>query len=1200
MARGGAPWVGRGSTRSEWVTGVRAGARGRRVRGAGGGRRAAASVVQSVAREGCGRPAPVGEDGVASEMVLRAAVSAAPPGAPPRPPGPPPPAGPTQPLPSSSTSPKTSPLPPRSELPRLPPPPSSPSPSSGRRSPASSPHSPLLARTRGSSSLTPAPAVPTPASSAPAKLGTGGPGRGGPSHPPRAPRPLPPPHRLIRQHSLAAVLGLFRGREERGGSGGAAGMAEEWPPVREEQESEELEEERCSSANNSRSHSIPSTSVPHLPQEARRKRRSSCHTDPCGLVVALPPPPHAIKKKPLTSEAVAAAAAATRRCSLTLPYAALYGSWQSTASAPGSRHGSSEMPPGGAGINRRAAAPSVAVEMTSMGAGGGQGAANSCSVSQSPAVPPTSTPMTTSSSTAPLLPSPPPEMGHSAPLRPVSEAMTNLLASSQQKVPMKDFGSEVRASMDIAHFLSQATLVLDVAETSLEGICDLLLTKLLEQDEPLCSVAEAKSILFTHDTLHLLARTIQGTATSENGSFDYDQSWICALGNLPSLQRRHVAIARLKQPANMGRTSKQVKLFILVLCPSKEKGTKNSLETGRTFATIFADMDFRQRLLEATNEEEFKRLIIKHSQELAEEQQVTNDKRIEMNHERVEEFEYQEKRCSFARGLREDLERRLPHYLSDYKDGVVGHKTLQKVISTTFFLYFACILPAIAFGVLNDHNTHGRIDVKKVIIGQVIGGVFWGVFSGQPLLIQLTTAPLAIYIKIIFYICNDFKLDFHAMYCAVGLWNSFFLVMYSLFDVSRLMRWSTRSTEEIFALFISIAFCNDAFTAVRKNFDANYYSPSCQKGANTSFVAAVSPSIYAATGNQSEPFISYTSTSHGEVEEGNVTFTLVQELCTRENSILYLLLMFGTLWLGVMLYNFNKTPYLNANKREALADYALPVAVIVLSFIGSYVFRDVKLEHFRYDNSYDMFQLPPLDALPIPAVFATMGLGFSLSMLFFMDQNIGSAMVNNPCNKLKKGPAYHLDLLVVAFMNGFLSVFCLPWMHACLPHSPLHVRSLADVEERVEQGHVYEIIVKVRETRLTGLFSNILIGLSIFLLPYPLAYIPTAVLDGLFLYMAVTALNGNQMFERITLLFMEQAAYPPNHYIRRVPQRKIHKFTGLQVVQLLVMCSLGFAPWPYLKMMFPVALLLLLPIRHKLVPMVIEDKYLAALDGEHQ
>ena len=60
-------------------------------------------------------------------------------------------------------------------------------------------------------------------------------------------------------------------------------------------------------------------------------------------------------------------------------------------------------------------------------------------------------------------------------------------------------------------------------------------------------------------------------------------------------------------------------------------------------------------------------------------------------------------------------------------------------------------------------------------------------------------------------------------------------------------------------------------------------------------------------------------------------------------------------------------------------------------------------------------------------------------------------------------------------------------------------------------------------------------------------YIPLPVLDGLFLYLAVTAVSGNQLFERITLLFMEQTAYPPNHYIRRVPQRKIHQFTACQV-----------------------------------------------------
>lgn len=60
---------------------------------------------------------------------------------------------------------------------------------------------------------------------------------------------------------------------------------------------------------------------------------------------------------------------------------------------------------------------------------------------------------------------------------------------------------------------------------------------------------------------------------------------------------------------------------------------------------------------------------------------------------------------------------------------------------------------------------------------------------------------------------------------------------------------------------------------------------------------------------------------------------------------------------------------------------------------------------------------------------------------------------------MKKGCAYHLDLFVVGILNGFLSLYSFPWMHGVLPHSPLHVRSLADVEERVDQGHVYEMWV---------------------------------------------------------------------------------------------------------------------------------------------
>ncbi|VDP13422.1 unnamed protein product [Soboliphyme baturini] len=303
--------------------------------------------------------------------------------------------------------------------------------------------------------------------------------------------------------------------------------------------------------------------------------------------------------------------------------------------------------------------------------------------------------------------------------------------------------------------------------------------------------------------------------------------------------------------------------------------------------------------------------------------------------------------------------------------------------------------------------------------------------------------------------------------------------------------------------------------------------------------------------------------------------------CHRENSMLYLLLMFGTLWLGLFIYNFRKTPYLTRSRREILADYALPVAVIIMSFTGSFCFSEVHVEHFDYSIVQPVGTLAAISRLPVGALLASVALGFCLSFLFFLDQNITSAIVNNQQNKLRKGTATHLDLLVVAILNICLSLFGLPWMHAAIPHSPLHVRALADVEERVSQGHVHEVITYVRETRLASLISHILIGLSaLWLLPMPLQLIPRSVLDGLFLYMAATSVNGNEMFERILLLVTEQAAYPPTHYIRRVPQRKVHLFTVCQLLQLAVLCAFGFAPYPYVEMVFPLICFCFFPIRY--------------------
>lgn len=65
-------------------------------------------------------------------------------------------------------------------------------------------------------------------------------------------------------------------------------------------------------------------------------------------------------------------------------------------------------------------------------------------------------------------------------------------------------------------------------------------------------------------------------------------------------------------------------------------------------------------------------------------------------------------------------------------------------------------------------------------------------------------------------------------------------------------------------------------------------------------------------------------------------------------------------------------------------------------------------------------------------------------------------------------------------------------------------------------------IVSVKETRLTSLVANFLVGLSLLLLPFPLQWIPKPVLYGLFLYIALTSIDGNQLFERVALLLKEQ------------------------------------------------------------------------------
>lgn len=772
-----------------------------------------------------------------------------------------------------------------------------------------------------------------------------------------------------------------------------------------------------------------------------------------------------------------------------------------------------------------------------------------------------------------------------------------LLHTSRKYLKLKNFEEEVRAHRDLDGFLAKASIILDETATSLDDVLREMLKHFVEDPEnaePTCNFDKIMSTLFTDSctpregNVHLLSDTIQGVTATATG-VQYQQSWLCIICTIKALQRRHVCISRLERPQNWGENSCEVRFVILVLAPPKMKSTKTATEVGRTFATMFSDIAFRQKLLETKTEEEFKEALVhqRHLLTVVNRHSSVNDGHKVNSHKPLKLQEF----FNVGKGIFDDIARRLPVYPLDFTDGIIGNnKAIGKYITTMIFLYFACLLPSIAFGSLNDESTRGVIDVQKTIVGQCIGGVIYALFSGQPLVVLLTTAPLALYINVIRGICDDYSLDFKAFYAWTGLWNSCFLVLYSLFNCSLLMKLFKRSTEEIIALFISITFVLDALKGIIKIFkkyyleapNLHYHKDPYETVSNVTF----SPdTLFNSTLNSS--LLQNHSMDHEDLQHG------------KESAVLSIMLMFGTLWLGHTLYQFKKSPYLHSRVREMLSDCALPISVLTFSVVGSYFFQDISIAKFNYIETESLFVLAPIGSLSMGSITSAMGLGFLLSMLFFIEQNIVASLTNAPENRLVKGTAYHWDLLLVALINTGLSVFGMPWIHAAFPHSPMHVRALANVEERVEHGHIYETIVSVKETRLTSLVANILVGLSLFLLPLPLQWIPKPVLYGLFLYIALTSIDGSQLFERVALLLKEQTAYPPTHYIRRVPQRKIHYFTGLQVLQLVILCGFGMSPLPYMKMIFPLIMIGMIPIRYNLLPKIIESKYLDAMDAEH-
>ena len=608
--------------------------------------------------------------------------------------------------------------------------------------------------------------------------------------------------------------------------------------------------------------------------------------------------------------------------------------------------------------------------------------------------------------------------------------------SHSKEFPLKDFESERRAKKDALGIIGSAIifkLTYDDVPANLED----LVKKMLSTTSTIGSHLQQEVWAKLFEDAENFSNIIRGIS---HGKEETSSCWAVTFASLGCIKRRFISIATFQDPVNFGRDMNHISMFALVLSPSNEKETKSALETSLTLGSLLCDSFFRRNICDVNNSHDLKLLISDRVEKLITAQSQQN---LLVKKESW-------KLINFMSGVKENFDRRLGYYWSDMVDGVQGPRTVAKVISTSFFLFFLCILPTLAFGVLNAKNTKGKIDANRALVGEAIGGLLFAFISGQPLVIIATTAPIALCNKIIYDISQDLDVEFYSLYACVGLFNSFFLILYGIFGLNSLIKFSTRSIEEIFSLFIVVCFTVDAYGDFIENIGETYF-----------------------------------------------------QLNTKSIPLLFFFLKNGTLILAVKLFGFKFSKFLSPSFRDTISDYALPIAVVIFSFVGSYGFQSVQVPVYPVDGHVE-FTASDLSGLTPTAIGISLILGFTVSLLFFMDQGVSAQLVDSPVHHLKKGNANDLDLIVVAVINIFLSIFGLPWMHGLLPHSPLHVQALADYEERLVSGIPQRVITFVRETRLAAIFCHILIAIVVSFLPNVFSYIPVPVLDGLFVYCAVS------------------------------------------------------------------------------------------------
>lgn len=593
------------------------------------------------------------------------------------------------------------------------------------------------------------------------------------------------------------------------------------------------------------------------------------------------------------------------------------------------------------------------------------------------------------------------------------------------------------------------------------------------------------------------------------------------------------------------------------------------------------------------------------------------------------------------RGIKNDLRGRLTCYKQDWTGGLTAG---FRILAPTIYIFFASAIPVISFGEQLERNTDGVLTAVQTLASTSLCGIIHSIIGGQPLLILGVAEPTVIMYTFMFNFAKERPDLGRELFLAwtgwVCVWTAILLFLLAILGACSIINRFTRLAGELFGLLIAMLFMQQAIKGLvdefripkRENRKLTEFIPSW-RFANGMFALVLSFGLVLTSlrsrkarswrygsgwlrsliADYGVPIMVLVWTAVSYIPSGNVPKGIPRRLSSPnpwspgayENwtvikdmlnvPIVYIIGAFIPATMIAVLYYFDHS--------------------VASQLAQQKEFNLKKPSSFHYDLLLLGFLTILCGLLGIPPSNGVIPQSpmHTKSLATLKHQLLRNRLVATARRCMRKNSslgevygsmqeAYHQMQTPLIYQDAsFRGLKELKESTIQLASSTGNLdapvdETIFDVEKEIDEL----LPVEVKEQRLSNLLQANMVGACVAAMPF-LKMIPTSVLWGYFAFMAIESLPGNQFWERILLLFTA----PSRRYkvleefhatfVETVPFKTIVIFTIFQTVYLLV--CFGITWIPIAGLLFPLLIMLLVPIRQYFLPKFFKGAHLQDLDA---